>query len=57
MTLALPNLDDRTFAQLVEEARRASSATSPTWTDLSPHDPGITLVELFAYLTETSCTG
>lgn len=53
MTLPVPNLDDRTFADLVDEARRRIAATCPAWTDLSPHDPGITLVEVFAYLTET----
>lgn len=53
MTIPLPNLDDRTFTQLVDDARQRIAATCPEWTDLSPHDPGITLVELFAYLTET----
>ena len=52
MTLRLPDLDDRTFTQLVDEARRRIEATCPTWTDLSPHDPGMTLVEVFAHLTE-----
>lgn len=52
MTLRLPDLDDRTFAQLVAEARQRIAATCPEWTDLSPHDPGMTLVEVFAYLTE-----
>lgn len=52
MTLPLPNLDDRTFVQLVEEARRRIEQTCPAWTDLSPHDPGMTLVEVFAHLTE-----
>jgi hypothetical protein len=52
VTLRLPDLDDRTFTQLVDEARRRIEATCPTWTDLSPHDPGMTLVEVFAHLTE-----
>lgn len=53
MTLPLPNLDDRSFAELVDDARRRIAATCPEWTDLSAHDPGVTLVEVFAYLTET----
>ena len=53
MSIPLPNLDDRTFTQLVEEARARIAATCPEWTDFTPHDPGITLVELFAHLTET----
>lgn len=53
MALPSPNLDDRTFAQLVDEARARIAISSPEWTDLSPSDPGITLVEVFAFLTET----
>ncbi|WP_432826867.1 putative baseplate assembly protein [Dactylosporangium sp. CA-092794] len=52
MTLPVPNLDDRTFVDLVREARERIARTNPQWTDLSVHDPGITLVEAFAHLTE-----
>jgi len=47
-----PNLDDRNFADLVASARQLIAEKSPDWTDLTPGDPGITLVELFAYLTD-----
>ena len=50
--LESPNLDDRTFDDLVADARRRIERTCPEWTDLSPGDPGLTLVELFAHLTE-----
>ncbi len=53
MPLPLPNLDDRSFDQLVEEAKQRIRQSNPAWDDLSPHDPGITLLELFAYLTDT----
>jgi hypothetical protein len=53
MTLIPPNLDDRSFSQLVDEARQRAAQICPEWTDWSPSDPGATLVELFAYLTET----
>ncbi|MGH9245616.1 MAG: putative baseplate assembly protein [Acidimicrobiales bacterium] len=53
MTLPLPNLDDRTFGQLVEEARQRIATSCPEWSDLSVHDPGVTLLEAFAFLTET----
>jgi hypothetical protein len=53
MPLTAPNLDDRDFNQLVEAARLRIQRTCPTWTDLSPGDPGIVLLELFAFLTET----
>jgi hypothetical protein len=52
MSLPSPNLDDRSFADLVDEARQYITAHCPAWTDLSPGDPGIALVEVFAYLTE-----
>ncbi|NUT32201.1 MAG: putative baseplate assembly protein [Hamadaea sp.] len=52
MTLPVPNLDDRTFLDLVTAARERIVQSSPGWTDLSVHDPGMALVETFAYLTE-----
>lgn len=53
MALTSPNLDDRTFEQLLEAARQRAAKVCPEWTDWSPGSPGVTLVELFAYLTET----
>lgn len=51
--LPSPNLDDRSFNQLVAEARQHIQETCPAWTDLTPGDPGMVLLELFAHLTET----
>ncbi|MFL5357278.1 putative baseplate assembly protein [Archangium sp.] len=53
MSLPSPNLDDRSFQQLLEEARNRIARSSPEWTDLTPHDPGMVLLEVFAHLTET----
>jgi hypothetical protein len=52
MAILPPNLDDRTFADLLEESRRLIGRECPAWTDLSASDPGVTLLEAFAYLTE-----
>ena len=52
MPLRSPNLDDRRFEDLVEEGRRRIAQSCPEWTDLSPGDPGIVLLETFAYLTD-----
>lgn len=52
MPIPLPNLDDKTYAELVEEARASIPRLYPGWTDHNPSDPGMTLVELFAWLTE-----
>ena len=47
-----PKLDNRSFEELRQEAIRQLQAVCPGWTDLSPSDPGIALVEAFAYLTQ-----
>ncbi len=52
MAIPLPNLDDRTYAQLVEEAIASIPAEAPEWTDHNPSDTGIILIELLAWLTE-----
>lgn len=52
MPITLPDLDDRRFDDLVEEARALIPAFAPEWTDHNAADPGITLIELFAFLTE-----
>ena len=52
MPLPLPNLDDRTYADLVEEARSLIPIEYPEWTDHNPSDTGIVLIELLAWLTE-----
>jgi predicted phage baseplate assembly protein len=50
--LPLPSLDDRRWVDLVEEGQALIPFYSPEWTDHNVHDPGITLMELFAWVTE-----
>ena len=52
MPLPLPNLDTRRWADLVEEGRSLIPRYAPGWTDHNIHDPGITLMELFAWVTD-----
>ena len=52
MSVPIPNLDNRTFEQLLEEARKSIPNYAPGWTNHNPADPGITLIELFAWLAE-----
>lgn len=52
MPLKAPDLDDRTFKDIVEEAKRLIPRYAPEWTDWNEHDPGITLIQLFAWMTE-----
>lgn len=47
--LPLPNLDDRTFEDLVREARELLPGVLPAWTDQNEHDPGMMLLELLAW--------
>ena len=48
-----PNLDDETFEDLVKEARLLiPQFARESWTDHNVHDPGITFMELFAWLAE-----
>jgi predicted phage baseplate assembly protein len=52
MSLPVPNLDDLTFQQIVDHARKLIPFYCPEWTDHNISDPGITMVELFASMTE-----
>jgi predicted phage baseplate assembly protein len=52
MPLPLPRLDNRTFDQLVDEGQVLLPRYAPGWTDYNAHDPGITLLELLAWLAE-----
>jgi predicted phage baseplate assembly protein len=50
--LPAPNLDDRTFQGLVDEARRRVHQKCPEWSDHNISDPGITLIETFAMMVD-----
>jgi hypothetical protein len=52
MGLPLPKLDDRTYDDLIAEARGLIAIHAPEWTDHNASDPGVTLLELFAWLAE-----
>lgn len=53
MALISPILDDRTYEQLREELVERIPAYAPEWTNHNESDPGIALLELFAYLGES----
>jgi hypothetical protein len=52
MPLPVPNLDDLGFDELVADAKTLIPLYDPEWTNYNPSDPGITLVELFAWFSE-----
>ena len=53
MAADLPDLDDRTFEQIRSELLLRIPRYTPEWTDWNESDPGVTLIELFAWLAES----
>jgi predicted phage baseplate assembly protein len=52
MQLPIVKLDDRTFQDIVDEAKRLIPRFCPEWTDHNVSDPGVALIELFAWMTD-----
>jgi len=52
VTLPAVILDDRNFQDLVDEARTRITLSCPEWTEHNVSDPGVTLIELFAWMTD-----
>jgi len=52
MPLQIPSIDDRRYQDLVTEALARVPVHNPEWTNFNKSDPGVTLIELFAFLTE-----
>ena len=52
MSLPIPNLDDRRFQDLVDDAKRLVQRRCPEWTDHNVSDPGVTLIETFAFMVD-----
>jgi len=47
-----PNLDDRSFQDIVDETKRLIPRFTPEWTNHNVSDPGVALIELFAWMSE-----
>ena len=54
MTFTIPKLDDRNFQDIVDEAKKRIPHYCKEWTDHNLSDPGVTLIELFAWMTDIS---
>ncbi len=52
MPLPAPNLDDRKFQDIVDETKRLIPRYCPEWTNHNLSDPGVALIELFAWMSE-----
>ncbi|ROS21781.1 putative baseplate assembly protein [Cellulomonas sp. PhB150] len=47
-----PHLDDRSFQDIVDETKRLIPRFTPEWTNHNVSDPGVALIELFAWMSE-----
>lgn len=52
MPLPTPKLDDRHFQDIVDEAKKRIPHYIKEWTDHNVSDPGVTMIELFAWMTD-----
>src|SRR6266849_8892036 len=52
MPLTIPAIDDRRYQDLRDDALARIPVHNPEWTNFNKSDPGVTLIELFAFLTE-----
>lgn len=54
MTIPLPNLDTKTYEELVDEMITSIPKYTDTWTNHNPSDPGIIILELLSWIAETT---
>src|SRR5947209_12910439 len=52
MPLTIPTIDDRRYQDLLNEALARIPVHNPEWTNFNESDPGVTLIQLFAFMTE-----
>jgi hypothetical protein len=52
MPLQIPTIDNRRYQDLLDEALARIPVHNPEWTNFNKSDPGVTLLELFAFMTE-----
>lgn len=53
MTLPVPIIDDRNYEEILAEALARIPVHNPAWTNFNESDPGITLIQLFAFMSES----
>ena len=50
--LKVPKLDDLTYEQMMQRAVSRIPSMTEEWTDFNHHDPGITVLQMYAWLTD-----
>ena len=53
MSIEIPNLDDLTYQQLVDNLVRSIPQYKGQWTDYNPSDPGITILEMLSWISQS----
>jgi hypothetical protein len=53
MTLPVPRIDDRGYARILSDALARIPVHTPEWTNFNDADPGVTLLQLFAFMTDS----
>src|SRR5260370_28606499 len=53
MPLLLPRLDDRSYDEILRETIARIPVHTWEWTPFTPSDHGVTLLELFAFMTDS----
>jgi hypothetical protein len=53
MPINVPHLDDRNYADIVRDALARIPVHNPEWTNFNDSDPGVTLLQVFAFMTES----
>lgn len=53
MSLNVPPLDNRNYAEILRDALARIPVHNPEWTNFNDSDPGVTMLQLFAFMTES----
>lgn len=53
MPLQVPSLDDRNYSEILRDALARIPVHNPEWTNFNDSDPGVTMIQLFAFMTES----
>ena len=53
MPLEIPKIDDRSYRQILDETLARIPVHNPEWTNFNESDPGVTILQAFAFMTES----
>jgi len=53
MSLPEPNIDDRSYEEILDEALERIPVHNPAWTNFNESDPGVTMLQVFSFVVES----